>query len=484
MSSSIDSQLQTKNLIPDGNSFKKLFLLPLILLFFIFALQDIFLYIIQCILVVLGSIYPSLQPQHISDSNLLFLTLFLNAILDILPLIVLGILIPFKLYKFNDQKKQKQFGLTHVALIYLAVTGTAYGTLILIGLIMSSLGLQSPQSSYESITLTPQNANLLNIFLLFALLCIIAPIFEETVFRRQLIPTLEGSGYGTFTSVILSSFLFGLAHSTNDIVNGNLTFAIIHLVATTTLGFGLGTVYVTTRNVRWNMALHGLFNFTSFIGQLAMFYSGTTANNINPSHVDPVLVEIGFLLLAQTVIGLIIMVWALLTKGTLIRAFFNQFYSPSKDSISKRRFYFAIILLIGLYIVYFVIWSILRDVYLIDILTRLINDFMAYFFVLLINIVVFLLLALLLFKNRQNIQLIWNVSNPDINMPVGQPYQDFFMPNTNVSYPPWQNQSQQLPMMNISHVQKFCGYCGASINPNFNSKFCSNCGKPLLDSKP
>ena len=483
MSSPVETELKVKESDSNLSNFKKLSFLPLLLLFFIFALQDVFLYFILFVLNLFSVLSPAFDLKNLSESNQLFLTLFLNIVLDILPLLILGILIHFNLYKFNKQKKQRQFGFKHIASIYLAVSGAAFGISVILLSLAQSTGLQE-QSSYQSIALDSQNSNLLNIALLFILICVIAPIFEETVFRRQLIPTLEASGYGTFLSVILSSFIFGLAHSTNDIVNGNLLFTIDHLIITTSLGIGLGIIYATTRDLRWNILLHGFFNFyPSFITQIVLLNSGTTTNNLTAQSLDPTLAFISLLFLIQIIAGSILAIWLLINRNTKIYPFFKQFSSPSRNIISRRGFYFTIIDFIGLFIIFLNIWAIIRDSTLLEALARLTNSYTGYFLILLVNISVFILFCLILFRNRKNLQSIWSVTNPDIILPVQNIYQPFFIPNTYPPNPVFKTQLEGTATNNLYSAQKFCGYCGVYLEPSFNPKFCPNCGKPLLGFK-
>lgn len=83
-------------------------------------------------------------------------------------------------------------------------------------------------------------------FLLFTV--IIAPIFEEWLFRRLLIDRTQQ--YGEKTAILFSAFAFGLFH-------GNL-FQFFYA-----FGFGLllAYVYVRTGKLRYTIAMHMTFNF-------------------------------------------------------------------------------------------------------------------------------------------------------------------------------------------------------------------------------
>jgi membrane protease YdiL (CAAX protease family) len=81
--------------------------------------------------------------------------------------------------------------------------------------------------------------------ILFAV--ILAPIFEELIFRKLMIDRL--SIYGDRLAVIVSSIAFGLFH-------GNIT----QLFFATMIGFVLGHIYTKTRRVSYTIVIHMLVN--------------------------------------------------------------------------------------------------------------------------------------------------------------------------------------------------------------------------------
>lgn len=76
---------------------------------------------------------------------------------------------------------------------------------------------------------------------------IIGPIFEELIFRRILIDRL--SPFGEKFAIITTSVAFGFFHGNFD-----------QVVYATALGFILGYVYSVTRDVRYSIGLHIVFN--------------------------------------------------------------------------------------------------------------------------------------------------------------------------------------------------------------------------------
>jgi len=53
--------------------------------------------------------------------------------------------------------------------------------------------------------------NYLSFFLLFVTTTLLAPLFEEIIFRGILLPTLSRD-FGVISGIIVSAFIFALAH--------------------------------------------------------------------------------------------------------------------------------------------------------------------------------------------------------------------------------------------------------------------------------
>lgn len=87
-----------------------------------------------------------------------------------------------------------------------------------------------------------------NILLKIIFAVILAPLFEETVFRKFLIDRTKR--FGGRTAVVLSALAFGLFH-------GNLNQFFYAAV----LGLVFGYVYLNTGKLRYTIALHMLINF-------------------------------------------------------------------------------------------------------------------------------------------------------------------------------------------------------------------------------
>ena len=81
---------------------------------------------------------------------------------------------------------------------------------LLISLIMNNL-IDNQNGSNPLLEIVLNNNNYLSFFLLFVTTTIIAPLFEETIFRGVLLPTLSRD-FGITLGIIVSAFIFALAH--------------------------------------------------------------------------------------------------------------------------------------------------------------------------------------------------------------------------------------------------------------------------------
>ena len=103
-----------------------------------------------------------------------------------------------------------------------------------------------------------QSQDRFTIGLLFSLVAILAPVFEETLFRGFFLTSLMRY-LPAWQAVGLSSIVFALAH-----LNAG------DLLPLTVLGCVLGIVYLRSQNLLSSMLLHSLWNSGSFIGLLML----------------------------------------------------------------------------------------------------------------------------------------------------------------------------------------------------------------------
>lgn len=99
---------------------------------------------------------------------------------------------------------------------------------------------------------------------------ILAPIFEEIIFRNVLLNSLLNK-YSVKKSIIISACLFGLIH-------GNL----FQIVFSTIMGLFLGIVYAKNKNIAYTIVLHFCSNtFVFIINFLVYKFSNTLFFNVS-----------------------------------------------------------------------------------------------------------------------------------------------------------------------------------------------------------
>ncbi|MFX1325154.1 MAG: lysostaphin resistance A-like protein [Promethearchaeota archaeon] len=126
-----------------------------------------------------------------------------------------------------------------------------------------------PQGGYNELLLRLEHlANPLNILIYYLPFAIGAPIYEELVYRRLLIPLLEKRGMSPLIAVTSSSLIFAIAHLPSDLIYGNLSGGIIHIWGIFIIGMSLGVIYVLSRNILYPIIIHGVLNFISFSSPL------------------------------------------------------------------------------------------------------------------------------------------------------------------------------------------------------------------------
>ena len=87
---------------------------------------------------------------------------------------------------------------------------------------------------------------------------VLAPLFEELIFRGALLPVLADR-LGAITGVVLSALLFGLAH-----------ISIGELAPLTVLGIGLALVRLSTGRLFPCVLMHALWNAITFVNLLLL----------------------------------------------------------------------------------------------------------------------------------------------------------------------------------------------------------------------
>ena len=107
----------------------------------------------------------------------------------------------------------------------------------------------------------------------FLMTVILAPVFEEYIFRRQIIDKLRG--YGEKTAVLISALLFGLFH-----------LNLYQFVYAFGLGILFGYMYVRSGRLRYSVIVHMLINFIGGVIAPAMLQLLENPIFANPDSMD------------------------------------------------------------------------------------------------------------------------------------------------------------------------------------------------------
>lgn len=148
----------------------------------------------------------------------------------------------------SKTKKETLTGTELFLLISIAETLMYAGSFIgnfLNNFIGGMIGRLPENNVAETVSTTP-------VWLIFIGIVIIAPIFEELIFRKLMIDRL--SVYGDKMAIIFSSVAFGLMH-------GNL----YQFFYAALLGALFGYVYTRTGNIKYTMIMHMIVNFLGSI---------------------------------------------------------------------------------------------------------------------------------------------------------------------------------------------------------------------------
>ncbi|TFG11840.1 MAG: CPBP family intramembrane metalloprotease [Promethearchaeota archaeon] len=256
-------------------------------------LSPILLYFIQnCINTIMFT------GNIVMNNDLLIQSLSITFISHIIAiLLVYFVIIPLVDVKTIDKKPIfiKEIGTT-ILLLFITVS-----VVFIINLgfkyIINFFNL-NPISGYSGIILnSTQASNPLNVIIYFLPFTIGAPIFEELVYRRTLLPLMEKRGMSSFVAIIVISVIFAVAHFPNDLVNGNLYGGIVHIVGVFFISISLGISYVLTRNIIFPIIIHSLINLISFSGPLITVFEDVALNLIYNFVVNLIVIlGIGFMI--------------------------------------------------------------------------------------------------------------------------------------------------------------------------------------------
>ena len=171
------------------------------------------------------------------------------------PLLIVYYQIKSSYGEFNFKKDYFQLNFLPIknALVY-GVKGwlSIVPFVLLISLIMNSL-IDNQNGSNPLLEIVLNNNNYFAFTLLFATTTILAPFFEEIIFRGVLLPTLS-KNFGILMGITVSAFIFALAH-----------LSIGEMPPLFVLGIGLGITRVVSGSLLSSVIMHSLWNGLTFL---------------------------------------------------------------------------------------------------------------------------------------------------------------------------------------------------------------------------
>jgi len=122
---------------------------------------------------------------------------------------------------------------------------------LLISVIMNSL-VDNQNGSNPLLEIVLNNKNFLPFIFLFVTTTLLAPLFEEIIFRGILLPTLSRD-FGIILGIVFSAFIFALAH-----------LSLGEMPPLFVLGIGLGITRMASGSLLSSVIMHSLWNGLTF----------------------------------------------------------------------------------------------------------------------------------------------------------------------------------------------------------------------------
>jgi hypothetical protein len=157
--------------------------------------------------------------------------------------------------EFNLKKDYFQFKFSTIQdAVFNGIKGwlTIVPFVLFISLIMNSL-IDNQNGSNPLLEIVLNTKSYFSFIILFVTTTVLAPLFEEIIFRGVLLPTLSRD-FGIIWSIIVSSFVFALAH-----------LSVGELPPLFVLGIGLGITRMASGSLLSSVIMHSLWNGLTFL---------------------------------------------------------------------------------------------------------------------------------------------------------------------------------------------------------------------------
>lgn len=271
------------------------------------------------------------------------------------------LLLMFRILPAEEMAPQKKMPLSHICVTFIMCYSLTYicnltGIFItgFLGL-FSQIQVSEPSAdAVDAVAATTQEPHFL---LPFLGTVILAPIFEELIFRKALIS--RTINYGESICVLLSGITFALFH-------GNSAQTFYSFV----LGVFAAFIYVKTKNILYPVILHMVINLFGAIAELllekyamdfATSYLAAFMNGASSDELMALLTEYSGVLIICAV--LIFMILAFVITGIVL--FFVHLkkykFSPGKIRLNKKTLFSVVFLNPGmiLFMTFWIIWLML-----------------------------------------------------------------------------------------------------------------------------
>ena len=171
------------------------------------------------------------------------------------PLLIVFYQIKSLYGEFTFKKDYFQFNFSSIR--YSIINGvkgwlTIVPFVLLISLILNSL-IDNQNGSNPLLEIVLNNKNYFSFVILFVTTTLLAPFFEEVIFRGVLLPTISRD-FGIIWGIIISAFIFALAH-----------LSIGEMPPLFVLGIGLGITRIATGSLLSSVIMHSLWNGLTFL---------------------------------------------------------------------------------------------------------------------------------------------------------------------------------------------------------------------------
>ena len=123
---------------------------------------------------------------------------------------------------------------------------------LLVSVIMNSL-IDNQNGSNPLLDIVLKNDNYFSLSLLFLTTTLLAPFFEEIIFRGVLLPILSRD-FGIILGILISAFIFAIAH-----------LSISEIPPLFVLGIGLGITRIVSGSLLSSVIMHSLWNGLTFL---------------------------------------------------------------------------------------------------------------------------------------------------------------------------------------------------------------------------